>query len=53
MEEKNNKEIEELKNEIKELKKIIEPINEKYKNSNFIYNSTILKENEFDKLNQQ
>ena len=48
LEEKNNKEIEELKNEIKELKKIIEPINEKYKNSNFIYNSTILKENEFD-----
>ena len=48
LEEKNNQEIEELKNEIKELKKIIEPINEKYKKSNFIYNSTILKKNEFD-----
>ena len=45
MEEKNNKEIEELKNEIKELKKIIQPINEEYKNKN---KSTILKENEFD-----
>jgi len=38
MEEKN-------KNEIKELKKIIEPINEEYKNKK---KSTILKENEFD-----
>ena len=45
MEEKNNKEIKELKNEIKELKKCIQLKNDENKN---VYNSAIMKENEFD-----
>ncbi len=44
LEEKNKNNIEELKNEINELKKkILDEINPK-----IVYNSTIMKENEFD-----
>ena len=47
MEEKNNKEIEELKKEIKDLKNSLETKNE-YNNKKIVYNSAIMKENEFD-----
>ena len=45
MEEKNDKKINELKNEIKELKNVIE---QKKEEAKIVYNSSIMKENEFD-----
>jgi hypothetical protein len=52
--ENENKEIKKenlsLKEEIKEIKKIIEPINKKFQETIKIYNSVIMKENEFNMI---